>query len=129
MNNVYFENEYTSMEIEDGILFVHYAKNLEITLEIAKICVAERLKLCDGKSYPMLADVRNIKNTHSDAKAFIAQGDGTKGINAGAFIVKNEFNRFLATIFINLSLVKTPQLPAKLFTNKNDAKEWLQQYK
>jgi hypothetical protein len=129
MGNVYFENEYTSMEIDDGILFVYYAPNLDITLEIAKICVAERLKLCDGKSYPMLADVRNIKNTHNDAKIFISQGDGTKNITAGAFIVKNEFNRFLATIFINLSLIKTPELPAKLFTDKNEAKQWLQQYK
>src|ERR1700748_1583315 len=98
MSNIYFENEYTSMRIEDGILFVHYAKNLEINLDIAKICVAEGLKLCNGENYPMLADVTNIKKTSSDAKDFIAQGDGTKGISAGAFIVKNEFNRFLATI-------------------------------
>jgi len=129
MGNIYFENEYTFMKIEDGILFVTYTKNLEITLEIAKTCVAERLKLSNGKDYPMLADIRNIKNTHSDARTFIAQGDGTKGITAGAFIIKNEFNRFLANMFINLNLIKTPQLPAKLFTNENEAKQWLQQYK
>ena len=129
MDNNYFENKYTSMEIKDGILFVKYAKNLEITLEIAKICVAERLKLCNGKSYPMLSDVRNIKNTSSNARDYIAEGDGTKSIIAGAFIVKNQFNKFLATIFINLSLIKTPNLPAKLFTDEDEAKLWLQQYK
>ncbi|HKC67308.1 MAG TPA: STAS/SEC14 domain-containing protein [Bacteroidia bacterium] len=117
------------MRIEDGILFVQYSKNLNITLDIAKICVYERLKLSDGKNYPMLADIRNIKNTDHDAKNYIAQGDGTKGIIAGAFIVKNEFNRFLATIFINLSLIKTPKLPAKLFSNEEDAIQWLQQFK
>jgi len=117
------------MKIEDGILLVKYTTNLEITLEIAKLCVAARLKLSNGKSYPMLADVRNIKNTTSDAKDYIAEGDGTKGINAGAFIVKNSFVKFLATMFVNLNLIKTPNLPAKLFTNEYDAKLWLQQYK
>jgi len=129
MHNNYFQNEYTSMKIEEGILFVEYSKNLEITLDIAKICVFERLKLSNGKNYPILADVRNIKNTHSDARDYIAEKDGTKGISAGAFIVKNQFNKFLATIFINLSLIKTPNLPAKLFTNEDEAKLWLQQYK
>src|ERR1700752_777651 len=129
MDNSCFKNKYTFMKIEDGILYVKYTFNLEITLEIAKICVAERLKLCNGKNYPMLADVRNIKNTHSDARDYIAEGDGTKGITAGAFIVKNPFNKFIATIFINLSLIKTPNLPAKLFTDEDEAKLWLQQYK
>jgi len=117
------------MEIKDGILFVKYTNNLQITLEIAKTCVAARLKLANGKSYPMLADVRNIKNTDSDAKEYIAAADGIKGITAGAFIVKDSLSKFLATMFINLSLIKTPDLPAKLFTNEDAAALWLQQYK
>jgi len=129
MDNNCFKNEYTFMKIEDGILLVKYSKDLEITLEIAKICVAARLKLCNGKSYPMLGDVRNIKNTDYKAREYIAEGDGTKGITAGAFIVKNSFTKFLATIFINLNMIKTPDLPAKLFTNEYDAKLWLEQYK
>src|ERR1700758_3760769 len=119
MDSNCFKNEYTFMKVEDSILLVKYSKDLEITLEIAKICVAERLKLCNGKSYPMLSDVRNIKNTSSNARDYIAEGDGTKSIIAGAFIVKNQFNKFLATIFINLSLIKTPNLPAKLFTDED----------
>ena len=110
MDNDYFENKYTSMKIEGGIFSVKYGVNLEITLEIAKICISERLKLCDGKSYPMFADVRNIKNTCSKARDYIAEGGGTKGIKAGAFLVKNSFNTFLATIFINLSLIKNTQI-------------------
>lgn len=38
------------MWIKDGILYVTYQPSLIVTEEVAKICVQDRLKLCDGKA-------------------------------------------------------------------------------
>jgi hypothetical protein len=126
----FFENEYTRMKIEDGILFVEYPSNLTITLQIAEKCVSDRLKFCKGKSYPMLADISNIKASQREAREYLSSEEGIKGITAGAFIVKSQFTRLLGTVFLSLNLnfnAKRP--PAKLFVDKDDAKEWLKQYR
>ncbi len=58
-----FENEYTTLWIEDGILFATYKPGLVITLDIAKKCVEDRLTLSQGKTFPMLGDISNILST------------------------------------------------------------------
>jgi hypothetical protein len=126
----FFENEYTRMTIEDGILFIEYQPNLIITLEIAQKCVGDRLRFCKGKSYPMLADITTIKASDKEAREYLSSEEGIKGITAGAFMVKSQFTRLLGTVFLSLNLnfnAKRP--PAKLFVDKEDAKEWLKQYR
>jgi hypothetical protein len=130
LNGQTFTSEYTFMKIEDGILIVEYPANLVITLEIAQKCVADRIKFCQGKSYPMLADISTLKASQKDAREYLSSEEGIKGITAGAFIVKNQFTQLLGTVFLSLNLnfnAKRP--PAKLFTDKSEAKEWLLQYR
>lgn len=121
-----FTNGYTTMWIEDGILYTTYNPGLKITLEIAKKCVADRLELCNGNIYPMLGDTSNIASTDKDAREFLSQGDGIKQLSAGAFIIKSVIEKHLGNFFIQ---VNKPPLPARLFTRYSEAVEWLQQYK
>ena len=122
----YFQNEYTEIWIENGVLFSAYAKDLKVNLEIAKICVAERLKLCDGKSYPMMVYGANLRQMDKEAGKFLRSGDAIKGILAGAFVVDSQFDYLVMSFFV---MIFNPQPAAKLFMDDKKALEWLQQHK
>lgn len=122
----YFENEYTKMWIEDGVLYTTYSPNLSVTLDIAKQCIADRLKFTNGESYPMLCDIRNIKETDPHARSYMSKGDGIKDISAGAFIVKTQLEKFLFNTFFRLN---KPPLPGRIFTDTKEALAWLKKHK
>ncbi len=61
-------NEYTEMRINEGILFIKYKPNLKITLEVAMQCVKDRLNFCEGVSYPMIAELSDMKEVSKEAK-------------------------------------------------------------
>ena len=122
----YFENAYTKMWIDNGILVCNYTPGLIITLDIARECIAERLKFTKGETYPMLCDIRTVKKTYSDARKYMSKDDGVKCISAGAFMVKTQIEKFLANAFLKIN---KPPLPAKLFTDTKEAVKWLEQFK
>jgi hypothetical protein len=122
----YFENEYTKMWVQDGILFTTYPDNLIITLEIAKECIGQRLEFQRGEIYPMFCDIRPLKDTLPEARAYMSKGDGIKGLSAGAFIIKSQIEKFL---FNALFRINKPPIPGKMFTDPEVALKWLQQFK
>ena len=121
-----FENEYTKIWIKDGILYSIYFPNLKITLDIAKKCVHDRIEFTKGISYPMLADIRNIRSTDKDARDYLSKGESTLFIEAGAFVIKTQIEKILGNMFIKVS---KPIVPAKLFTEEKAALQWLQQFR
>lgn len=125
-NKKYFKNEYTEMWIQDGILFSRYTENLKVNLEIAKICVKERLTLCEGKTYPMLVYGANLKQLDREAGKFLRTGDSIKGLSAGAFLADNQFDYLVLSFFVMIFSVHPP---SKLFKDEAKAIEWLQQFK
>lgn len=122
----FIENEYSKMWIQDGVLYVKYRPYLDVTLEIAKICVQDRIKLCNGKTYPMLADGRAIKSFDKDARVYLTEEDAIKYLSAGAFLIKTQIEKFIGNIWFRID---KPPLPARLFTDENEAIKWLQHYK
>ena|ERR1700722_437143 len=122
----YFKNEYTEMWIENGILYTKYAPDLKVTLKIAKINVEERLKLSNGKSYPMFIYGANLKQLDKEAGAYLRSGDGIKGIKASAFLADSQFDYLIMNLFM---AAFTPPFPVKIFLHKQKAQAWLNQYK
>jgi hypothetical protein len=117
------DNDYVSMWIEDGILFSDYKKKLVIDLDVAKMIVKDRLDFTAGKSYPIVIDFSNLKSADKQARDYMNDPEGgLKGLLAGAFVSNNA----LATLFINLYLkINKPSVPAKFFTNRKEALDWL----
>jgi hypothetical protein len=121
------DNDYVSMWIEDGILFSNYKKKLAIDLDIAKKIVEDRLDFTSGKSYPIVIDFSNMKSSNKEARDFMNDPKGgLKGLTAGAFLSNNA----VATLFINLYLkINKPSVPAKFFTSKTEAIDWIKSLK
>lgn len=120
------ENEYMEMALSDGIVFCRYKPGFHIDIDIAHSIVADRVKLCAGKTYPLLVDMREVKSASKDARDYFASDEGMKNLNSGAFLVGNQVSKFLGNIFISLN---SPVLPAKLFTEKSKALKWLEKFK
>ena len=126
MEEGYFENSFTKMWIKDGIVFSEYAPNLNITLEMAIIAVKERVKLMDGTSRPIYADVRNALSIDKEARDYLSSKEGTHLLSAGAFLVSSQVEKFMGTFFIKIN---RPLIPTKLFTSYDEAVKWLNTFK
>lgn len=118
-----FENEFINFYIEEGILHCYYKQHTVLELAAVKKIAEDRLKFTKGQSFPVLVDVTNIKTGSKSAREFLANPDGgLKGILAGAFLSE----RAVSVVLINLFLkINKPKIPAKYFTKKENALEWL----
>jgi hypothetical protein len=112
---------------ENDIVSFKYSPNLEITLSIAVELVKNRLEYTNGKSKFVLVDVNNIKSTTKEAREYMSDvNGGLKGILGGAFVSSN----MLTTVIINLFLkINKPSVPARFFTDREDALIWLKRIK
>ena len=114
-------------KIENDIIFFKYKPSIEIDIDMAKDLVQKRLDYTDGQAVYTLIDFTNVKSVTKEARDYMNSPDGgLKGILGGAFLS----NSVVATLFINLYLkVSSPSIPAKFFTNINDAISWLKKTK
>ena len=110
-------------EADDDILFFKYSPRLEMTIEVAREIVRSRLEYCDGAPMYVLIDVTNIKSATKEARDYMNSNEGgLKGVAGGAFLSNN----VVATLVINLFLrVSNLAIPARFFTNKEEALKWL----
>lgn len=110
-------------ETEDDILLFKYSPRLEMTIDVAKEIVRSRLEYCHGECMYVLIDATNIKSATKEARDYMNSLEGgLKGVLGGAFLSNN----VVATLAINLFIkVSNLPIPAKFFTNKDDAIKWL----
>jgi len=129
MEPLCFENQYTKMTIDNGILLIEYNPKLKITLPIAKQCVQDRINFCKGKPYPIVAKMNELNEPEKPAKKYLSTKEAMVGITAGAFIVSNHFHRLIGTVFIGLYVnLNRNSPPAKLFSNYDSAIAWARKY-
>ena len=114
-------------EEDDDILISSYQPKLKVDIDIAKELVASRLDYSGGKPKFTLIDFTNVGSATKEAREYMNDPNGgLKGVLAGAFLANNA----VATLFINLFLkINKPAIPARFFTKKEDAINWLQSIK
>lgn len=118
------ETPYLKMWMEENILYAVYTKNLDLTINVAKQCVSERIAFSEGVSRVCIFDVTGVKSVTKEAREYLAS-EGAMYIKAGALLIKSALTRMLGNIFL---LINKPYVPTKLFTDIKDAKEWLKQF-
>ena len=114
-------------KIENDIIFFKYKPSIEIDLQTAQDLVSSRLDYTGEQSVYTLIDFTNVKSVSKEARDYMnSVNGGLKGILGGAFLS----NSVVATLFVNLYLkVSNPSIPAKFFTNAEDAIVWLRKIK
>lgn len=121
MRENYYENDYAEIWIEDGIVFNIYKPNLVLTLEVAKKLVEDRLRVSNGVSRPLFADISELISVDRKARRYLSK-EGGELVNAGAFLVTSPISKFAGNVFMKID---KPTVPMRLFTSKDKAIEWL----
>ena len=111
--------------INDGIVYVDFLAEYVI-FEIIEEGIKARLEITKDKSYPMLSDIRKVKSLSREARQRISQKDSGSGTSAAAILTSSKIHEVICNFFY--AIYKAPA-PSKMFTNREKAIEWLQQFK
>lgn len=125
MNNLNIENDYVKIWIEDGIIHSVHKPNF-INLEMAKVMVRDRLKVSNGIVRPMFIDISSMASTNIETRKYLSSEEAIYLVSAGAIYTANPIAKFAGNLFLHIN---QPKVPTRIFTNKQEAIEWLQQYK
>lgn len=121
--NKYVENDFALFRLENGILHIVYKENVSLFLRDAMKVVAQRLILQQGKAYPILCNIRGLKDVSRDARGYLAV-EGTLLISALAFVSKTPLSTLFTKIYIN----DISPFRIKMFTDERSALEFLQPF-
>jgi len=111
--------------IENGYFHIVYDANTILTLEKAKAVVEAQKKLAVNNQYPNLLEGRSLKEVTPDARKFLASQETAEVNSAVALLVGSPVSRILGNFFLKLD---RPAYPMRLFSNQEEAFEWLRQF-
>ncbi|OBX24461.1 hypothetical protein LX77_03562 [Gelidibacter algens] len=118
------ENDYASYKLADGILIITYNKDVVIDLPAAVYVVKERLSIHEGRTLPVLCDVRQIKEVNKAARSYLSI-EGSILVKAVAFIVDSPVSEMLSEFYLRTN---KPTIPTKAFNNIDLALKFSNQY-
>jgi hypothetical protein len=118
------ENEYSVINEENGILICRFKKGLNLNLEAARKCVEMRKDFSEGRSYPLLVDMRELESVSREAREYMAD-EGASLVTAGALLISSPVTRTIGNIFLMLN---RPRVPGRLFNSKAAALAWLKEF-
>jgi hypothetical protein len=124
MDKPRFENEYASFWIEGGVVYFVYKANSVVNLEAAMQIVADRIKFQREINYPVYCDIRGMKSADKDARNYLAK-EGSSYTKGVAVMVDSPMSKIIGNIYLGLN---KPTTPTRLFTDKNEAVEFLKQF-
>ena len=124
--NIVLDNSYTELRLEKGIMHSTFKPDLVINVKIAKALVKERLRVSNEKDQLLLFDISNLVSVDLEALQYLSTEEAIKHIKAGAIYSRNPISQFAGKLFIDTN---RPKPPAKLFDDKVEAIEWLNQFK
>jgi hypothetical protein len=113
------------IELNDGVVFITYLREI-IDYEFVDDLINARLKLIGERTFPIYADFRMVKRGSREARERMSAKDAGIGVSAVAILINSQVHKTIYNFFH--SIYKAPA-PAKLFTNKEKALKWLEQFK
>ena len=120
-----YKDDRFHIKIEDGIAYVIWLQD-HYEYEDVDFGIKKRREITEDKEYVMLSDIRGVKSGSREARQRLSQKDAGEGMKAVAVVVSSRIHRVLYNFF---STIYKDPAPTKLFTDKEAAIKWLQQYK
>ncbi len=121
---MFYGIDFAHFWIDDNILHVVYKPNTVIDLKAAESIVKERLRFQNGRSYPILCDLRQLKIVTKPARDYLAQ-QGSSMALAVALIIETSYSGQISKVFLNTS---QPSVPTKEFIEMSKALDFLSFY-
>lgn len=118
------ETEYAKVWVENDVMIAVF-KPKELTLDIARHCVATRVAAANGEIYPVLIDTRAVKSITKDARDYFASDEGAQKMKAAALLLDSFVGKIMGNFFLQIN---QPKVPIRIFNSEADAVKWLQQF-
>lgn len=120
-----YKDDRFEIKLEGGIVYVIFKKEF-LDFDFVNDIINKRLEITQNEIYPMFSDFRVVKSGSREARQRMAGKDAGIGVNAVAIYVNSQVHKVIYNFFN--SIYKAPA-PARLFTDKNKALKWLENYK
>lgn len=119
--------KYYQMQLEGNVIHCTFSKGLIIDEEVLRQAVKDRVKLAGRVARPIFIDAQGVEYYTWNARIFGSSNEAQKDVLAYAIVVNS---RPLNTL-INWVLAFMPpkRIPSKVFNKKEEAIEWLNQFK
>ena len=111
---------------EDGIARTKVKKGSEVKLEHAQENSVVVNSFYIDRKFPLLIDARGIKSMEREARAFFTANGRNTNTLAFAIIIDSSVSKVVGNFFLGIN---KPIVPTKLFSNEDNAIEWLKQFK
>ncbi len=112
------------MSIKDELFLMVYKPLDLLDKETAIKIVKGRIAFKEGKSYPSLFDIREVKSTNKDGRDYMAN-EGNDLVVASALLVSSSVTKMIGNFFMTVS---KPKNPTRLFTSESEARDWLARF-
>ncbi len=120
-----FETQLSRMWFEESGLFCSVTKpNCSITKDALTLTFNFIKENVGDKKICWLSNVTEAAFPTDEARDFAGE-ETPRIIRALALITNSQISRLIANVFITL---KKPPYPTKMFSNEQDAREWIGQY-
>ncbi len=120
-----YNSDRFSILLKNGIVYFTFLDE-KVDFSLVNDGIIKRLELTKGRTYPLFSDFRAVRRGSREARERMAAKDGGIGVSAVAVLVNSKVHRVIYNFFH--SIYKAPA-PAKLFTDKEKALAWLEQFK
>lgn len=121
-----FENQNMKMWIKEDILYCLYVPFLTITLDIAQDCIHERIKFTEGKTYPLFSDIHKIRYIDRASRIYLSEESSLTNISAESILISSQSDKISSNLYLK---IHKPCIPTKQFSSKEEAIQWLHQFK
>ena len=120
----FFENDYATYKLSDGILSIRYHGGVSIDFDAAVQIVKDRLLMQQGERLPVLCDIRGVKEINKSARGYLA-AEGSVLIKAAAFIIESPVSEVLSSFYLRTN---KPPIPNRSFQSIEEAKSFLNRF-
>ena len=84
-----------------------------------------RTEFSNSKRYPVLYTANEMVLPDANVREYLTTSERTKLIIAEAYVVKSSAQKLISRAYLQLY---GPEIPTKIFTNKQKAIEWLKRF-
>lgn len=119
-----FENELSSLKVENGILHFVYKPIKKLDLFTVQKIVGDRLSYQQGLYFPVLCDTRGIVSSDKAARDYLAK-DGSSYAKAVAILDDRNVSRAMHRIYIRKN---QPMVPTQVYSDPDEAVAFLMQF-
>lgn len=112
---------------EDGIMHVHIKISTSFEIENSREIIEARVKLAEGKRYPILyTTVYRFVTPSKEVKDYLSTSfQRNKLVIADGFVIGSFSQRLAAKVYLRLN---KPSVPTAFFSSEEEAITWLRSF-